>query len=65
MSQLALLWLYAHPSVLSALPNIYDERQLDELATASDHAPLDEAEMEEIHALYAADFRSMARTSTS
>src|SRR5881398_354982 len=25
MAQLALLWLYAHPSMLSALPNIYND----------------------------------------
>jgi aryl-alcohol dehydrogenase-like predicted oxidoreductase len=56
MGQLALLWLYAHPSTLSALPNIYDLDQLDEFAGASDHAPLTDEEMESIHAMYERDF---------
>jgi aryl-alcohol dehydrogenase-like predicted oxidoreductase len=56
LSQLALLWLYAHPSVLSALPNIYDEEQIAEFASASEHAPLGDAEMESIHALYERNF---------
>lgn len=56
VSQLALLWLYAHPSVLSALPNVYDETQLDEFITASDHAPLTNEEMEQIHELYVRGF---------
>jgi aryl-alcohol dehydrogenase-like predicted oxidoreductase len=56
LGQLALLWLYAHPSVLSALPNIYDESQLDEFAAASEHEPLTDAEMESIHALYERQF---------
>jgi aryl-alcohol dehydrogenase-like predicted oxidoreductase len=56
MGQLALLWLYAHPSILSALPNIYDQTQLDEFAGASEHPPLTDAEMEQIHELYERDF---------
>lgn len=56
ISQLALLWLYAHPSVLSALPNIYDETQLEEFAAASEHEPLTDAEMEQIHAMYVKNF---------
>ncbi|HEX8255705.1 MAG TPA: aldo/keto reductase [Thermoanaerobaculia bacterium] len=56
VGQLALLWLYAHPSIISALPNIYDETQLDEFAAASEHAPLNDAEMEQIHAMYERDF---------
>ena len=56
VSQLALLWLYAHPSVLSALPNVYDVTQLDDFVSASEHPPLDDAEMEEIHALYVRNF---------
>src|SRR5438067_1657062 len=34
IGQLALLWLYAHPTIVSALPNIYDEEQLREFAAA-------------------------------
>ena len=56
VSQLALLWLYAHPSIVSALPNVYDEAQLDEFLSASDHAPLSDDEMEQIHALYERNF---------
>jgi aryl-alcohol dehydrogenase-like predicted oxidoreductase len=56
LGQFALLWLYAHPSIVSALPNIYNEAQLDEFVAASEHAPLDDAEMEQIHAMYERDF---------
>jgi aryl-alcohol dehydrogenase-like predicted oxidoreductase len=56
IGQLALLWLYAHPTTLSALPNIYDEAQLIEFTEASDHAPLTDAEMEVIHELYTRNF---------
>src|SRR5437763_4974670 len=56
MGELALLWLYAHKSVLSALPNIYNEEQLDEFANASDHPPLHDEEMERIHELYVRGF---------
>lgn len=56
VGQLALLWLYAHPSIVSALPNIYDTEQLDEFAAASEHAPLNDAEMEQIHQMYERGF---------
>lgn len=56
ISQLALLWLYAHPSIVSALPNIYDEEQLREFAAASEHPPLDDREMEQVHDLYVRNF---------
>jgi aryl-alcohol dehydrogenase-like predicted oxidoreductase len=56
IGELALLWLYAHKSVLSALPNIYNEEQLDEFANASDHPPLHDEEMERIHELYVRGF---------
>jgi aryl-alcohol dehydrogenase-like predicted oxidoreductase len=56
IGQLALLWLYAHRSVVSALPNIYDQAQLEEFAEASEHPPLDDAEMELIHELYTRNF---------
>lgn len=56
IGQLALLWLYAHPSILSALPNVYDEAQLEEFVTASEHAPLTDSEMEEIHEMYVSNF---------
>jgi aryl-alcohol dehydrogenase-like predicted oxidoreductase len=56
IGELALLWLYAHKSVLSALPNIYNEEQVDEFANASDHPPLHDEEMERIHELYVRGF---------
>ena len=56
VGQFALLWLYAHPCILSALPNIYDEEQLREFAAASEHPPLSEGEMEQVHELYVRNF---------
>jgi len=56
IGQLALMWLYAHPSIISALPNIYGEEQLTEFAAASDQAPLNDAEMERVHELYVRNF---------
>src|ERR1051325_11268249 len=56
IGQLALLWLYAHPSIVSALPNIYDEMQLKEFITASNHPALSDEEMEEIHQMYVRNF---------
>ncbi len=56
MGQLALLWLYAHPSMLSALPNIYNEQQLEEFVAASEHEPLTGEEMETVHDLYVRNF---------
>ena len=56
IGQLALLWLYAHRSIVSALPNIYDLSQLDEFVGASEHAPLGDAEMERIHEMYERNF---------
>jgi aryl-alcohol dehydrogenase-like predicted oxidoreductase len=56
IGELALLWLYAHPSIISALPNIYGEEQLTEFAAASDHAPLSDGEMERVHELYVRNF---------
>jgi len=56
VGQLALLWLYAHPSIVSALPNIYNEEQLDEFAAASNYPVLDDAEMEQIHQMYVRNF---------
>jgi len=59
IGQLALLWLYAHPSIVSALPNIYDEAQIEEFAAASEHAPLNDDEMERIHEMYVRNFDVM------
>jgi aryl-alcohol dehydrogenase-like predicted oxidoreductase len=56
VGQLALLWLYTHPSILSALPNVYGEEQLEEFAAASDMPLLSDEEMETIDALYRRNF---------
>jgi aryl-alcohol dehydrogenase-like predicted oxidoreductase len=56
IGQLALLWLYAHPSILSALPNIYGIEQIDEFVAASEHPPLRDDEMERIHTMYVRNF---------
>ncbi len=52
LGQLALLWLYAQPSIVSALPNIYGEEQIEEFVKASEHPPLSDDEMEQVDALY-------------
>jgi aryl-alcohol dehydrogenase-like predicted oxidoreductase len=56
ISQLALLWLYAHPAIVSVLPNIYNEQQLDEFVRASDYPALSDEEMESIDQLYRSNF---------
>jgi aryl-alcohol dehydrogenase-like predicted oxidoreductase len=56
IGQLALLWLYAHKVVLSALPNIYDAAQLEEFAAASEHEPLNDSEMLGVQELYERNF---------
>jgi aryl-alcohol dehydrogenase-like predicted oxidoreductase len=56
IGQLALLWQYAHRSIVSVLPNIYGEAQIREFVAASDHPPLTDAEMEQIHELYERNF---------
>ncbi|HEX3068532.1 MAG TPA: aldo/keto reductase [Thermoanaerobaculia bacterium] len=56
IGQFALLWLYAHKSMLSALPNIYDEEQIREFAATSEHEPLTDAEMERIQEMYVRNF---------
>ncbi len=56
IGQFALLWLYAHRSIVCALPNIYGREQIEEFAAASDHPPLTNAEMDEIQAMYDRNF---------
>ena len=56
IGELALLWLYAHRSIVSALPNIYGQEQIEEFVAASDHPPLTDAEMEKIQAMYDRNF---------
>ena len=56
IGQLALLWLYAHKCIVSALPNIYEAAQIEEFAAASDHSPLTGDEMEQVQSLYERNF---------
>ena len=56
IGQLALLWQYAHKSIISVLPNIYGDAQIREFVAASDHPPLTDKEMEQIHEMYERNF---------
>jgi aryl-alcohol dehydrogenase-like predicted oxidoreductase len=56
LGQAALQWLLRDSRIASTLPNIYDEKQLLEFASAPDTPTLTDDEMERIHALYAAGF---------
>lgn len=56
IGQYAMMWLWAHPSVLSALPNIYGPDQVHEFADAVEHGLPAENEMEEIDSLYRRGF---------
>lgn len=56
MSQAALQFILAQPSMVTVLPNIYDAPQLEELAATSDTPPLTTAELSHVSDLYAHDF---------
>ena len=56
VGQLALMWLYSHPSIVSALPNIYGAEQIEEFVAASDHALLTDDEMEWVDQQYRRNF---------
>jgi aryl-alcohol dehydrogenase-like predicted oxidoreductase len=56
LGQAALQWLLRDPRVASTLPNIYDEKQLIEFASAPDTPPLTDDEMDRIQSLYAVNF---------
>ena len=56
LGQAALQWLLRDPRIASTLPNIYDEQQLIEFASAPDTPELTDEEMDQIEALYAARF---------
>jgi aryl-alcohol dehydrogenase-like predicted oxidoreductase len=60
LGQAALQWLLAEPAVTSTLPNIYDEAQLAEFATAPDVPDLTDEEMRRCAELYAENFGVMA-----
>ena len=56
MGQAAIQFLLSEPSVCSIFPNIYDEPLLEEVARASDTAPLSAAEEKQIRDLYDHNF---------
>ncbi|HLB08550.1 MAG TPA: aldo/keto reductase [Gemmatimonadaceae bacterium] len=56
LGQAALKWLLADPLVVTTLPNIYDDEQLDEFAAASDLADLTSDEMARVAELNATNF---------
>jgi aryl-alcohol dehydrogenase-like predicted oxidoreductase len=56
IGQVALKWVLSEPAVTSVLPNIYDEAQLAEFASASDLLDLTEEELAAIGELYDRNF---------
>jgi aryl-alcohol dehydrogenase-like predicted oxidoreductase len=56
LGQAALQWLLADPLVITCLPNVYNEEQLEEFATAPETPPLSEDELRRVQALYEANF---------
>ena len=56
LGQVAIQFLLAQPALASALPNIYDEPLLIELAAASDTPPLTPEELAQISDLYTRNF---------
>jgi aryl-alcohol dehydrogenase-like predicted oxidoreductase len=56
LGQAALKWLLAEPLVVTTLPNIYDEGQLNEFASASDKPDLEHEELERVAELASRNF---------
>jgi aryl-alcohol dehydrogenase-like predicted oxidoreductase len=56
LGQAALKWLLAEPLVVTTLPNIYDDEQLVEFASASDAPDLTSAELARVAELAAHNF---------
>jgi aryl-alcohol dehydrogenase-like predicted oxidoreductase len=56
LGQAALQYVLRSPSVVSALPNIYDADQVDEFAAACEVAPITDAQDAEIARLYATNY---------
>ena len=56
LGQAALKWLLAEPRVVTTLPNIYDDAQLDEFAAASDLPDLTPVQMVRVAELAASNF---------
>jgi aryl-alcohol dehydrogenase-like predicted oxidoreductase len=56
LGQAALKFILASPEVVSTLPNIYDDEQLDEFAAAPDTPDLTEEELSRVAELYESNF---------
>ena len=56
LGQAALKWLLAEPLMITTLPNIYNEEQLVEFATASDKDDLTQEEIDRVDALFDENF---------
>lgn len=56
LGQAALQYVLHSPTVVSALPNIYDADQVDEFAAASDQAPITETQAAEIERLFESNY---------
>jgi aryl-alcohol dehydrogenase-like predicted oxidoreductase len=56
LGQAALKFVLASPQIASTLPNIYDEEQLEEFATAPDTPDLTEDELSRVAELYESNF---------
>ena len=56
LGQAALQYVLRSPSVVTALPNIYDADQVDEFAAAPDQAAITDTQAAEIERLYASNY---------
>lgn len=56
LGQAALQFLWSEPTLACALPNIYDERQLEEFCAAPDALPLSSSDLDALHGLYERNF---------
>ncbi|MGI4792470.1 MAG: aldo/keto reductase, partial [Janthinobacterium lividum] len=56
LGQAALQWLWSEPLLATALPNIYDEKQLEELCAAPNTPALTPDELAKVEELYSHNF---------
>ena len=56
LGQAALQFVWSEPTMASALPNIYDEKQLEEFAAAAEVPELTSSELAELRGLYDSNF---------
>ena len=56
LGQAAIQFILSEPSIASVLPNVYDEKQLEEFAAAADVPRLTSEELREISELYSTNF---------